>query len=258
MDEFVPVGDLRALLLEQGHRLGDPDNRPGSLSIEPPEDVYLTIALKADVVLYRRWRERYFLCKPDAGVILDSSSVTDDFRRRWMAMIDGVMAGLPRDVIAGLATWTASRLLRFHRVFAWADKRVGLYQDYRGKACEEVSESLGSTIGPGLLRRHLDAEASAVAAVLETNNPEFPFLIATYFLFASQNFLEICFTVEDGSEVYTMHHHDKVIVSIPDPVNRLALVAELSSNPAHFTADSNYELREEPEDMTEEEYWGET
>jgi hypothetical protein len=258
MDQFVPVGDLRTLLLSRGHTLGEPEDRPGGLTVEPPEDVYLTVALDADVVLDRRCRQRFFVCKPDPLAILTAANVPEAFRRRWIAMVQGTMAGLPRDVLAALATWTATRLLRFDRVFAWADKPVRFYEEHRGNVCDQVAEILGSTIGSGLLRSHLDADASAVASVLETRDPEFPFLLANDFLRSSRNFLEIRFTVGDGSEAFTMHHHDKVITSIPDSATRSSLVGKFSSTPAIFTDESGYVLNEEPEDMTDEEWWGES
>jgi hypothetical protein len=254
MDEFLPIEELRTLLLSRGHRLQEPDDIPGHLTIDPPEDVYLTVALQPDVVLFRLWRERYYLCKPDSRSILATANVPEDFQRRWESMLKGVMPGQPRAVIAGLATWTVTRLIRCDRVYVWPDKPFGLYEFYRDIACEQVSGALGSTVGSGPLRRHLDADPLVKAAVLDPKDPDFPFLIANYFLFSSQNFVEIYFTADDGSEVFQMHHHDKVVVSIPDATTRSALLAELSSNPALFTDASNNEFREEPEDMTEDEW----
>ena len=81
MDEFLPIEQLRTLLLERGHCVEAADGQPETLLIRPPESIYLTVALECDGVMYRRWRERYFLCNPDSSAILTSASVPEAFRR---------------------------------------------------------------------------------------------------------------------------------------------------------------------------------
>jgi hypothetical protein len=58
--------------------------------------------------------------------------------------------------------------------------------------------------------------------------------MAAFFLFASENFLEFSFVGCDAHEAYQMHHHDKVIISIPDEWKREDLWETFATNPDVF------------------------
>jgi len=213
---------------------------PPVLHFEFDEEAYLTIALEPDTTLKKQWRLEYFLCKPDALSLLDGSNLPETSRMRWESLLSGVESESARNVLASLATWTITRLINYTRVYIWADRSFGWYPDYRETALHEIEEALGSTIGASRWRRHLDADCASHATLLDCSDEEFLPIIAAYILTSSLHSNEFNFMVEDGSEVYKMHHHDKVIVLIPDAEAREALIEELCVRPSLFEDFSCY------------------
>lgn len=58
---------------------------------------------------------------------------------------------------------------------------------------------------------------------------------------------------EEGSEVYCLHHHDKVVVSIPDQHSRSLLLEELTQWSALFEDWSRYDSPMDEEEVVPEE-----
>ncbi len=248
------IAELEALLRANGHTIKENDEARGRLLIAPEPDAYMTLARRVDVVLYRIRRRVFFLCKPDSPAIFAGSVVPEGLRGRWRGLEAQAIAGY-RDILASLAAWTLARLIPHDRAFVWAEKPNGYYPDYRAQLYGEIEEWLGTTVGSDSWRAHLDGDPSANVLALDTASEEFPFILAAYFLHASQHFAEIWFATGDGREAYQMHHHDKVVISVPEAAARDRIVADFQAKADVYEDASDYELFQEPEDMTEEEWW---
>ncbi len=253
MEVTIPIGEVEALLVSRDHTLDVDNSDSGCLALSPPEEIYLTVALRPDAVLFRRWRQRYFLCKPDPASILTRSSIAEPFRQRWQLMLGEIRPPVNFDGLKALATLTFTRLFGCDRIFMWLKKPNRYYPDYRSEMYSQIEQYIGSTVGSGRWRRHLDTNPWSHALVLDPRDEEFPYLIAAYFLYSSNFFSEVYFSRDDVTEVYEMHHHDKLIVSIPDPFQRTEFLSFLTTNSAIFEDRSNYEMMEELEHELDEE-----
>ena len=73
--------------------------------------------------------------------------------------------------------------------------------------------------------------------------------MAACFLFASVGLRDCYLADAEGSEVYLAHHHDKVVVSIPDAVAWKALVQEITDAAWLFEDVSGYDSEaDDPEE----------
>jgi hypothetical protein len=238
MTERPPLEVWRATLERQGHRLVEPEaNTLTGFSVWPDADSIITVATEPDTVLHRHYRQRFFLCPGGPEQVFQQLSCPEQHWARWAELVSRQPPGNWQDFLAGPGSWLLSRLARFPRVVAWADRGLPweVLDDpmHRGwgvwipTAVREFFASLGPDAGrPRLFASSHERFADAVGACL---------------LFASVGTRDCYLADEGGTEVYLAHHHDKVVVSIPDAGRRAALLQELLAAPSLFPDVSGYD-----------------
>ena len=97
-------------------------------------------------------------------------------------------------------------------------------------------------------RKHLVEGTGQEAYCLNPGDDQFTDILAAYFLLSSYNFFEFYLTNTDCTEVYEIHHHDKVTASVFDPVSEQELIRSLTSNPDLYTEASGYQCTWDDED----------
>jgi hypothetical protein len=220
VDGFLTKRQLHDLLRAGGHSfwIRDPDESP--IDVSPPVEDYLTVALEPDGTLKPEYRDLYFACvTDDAG---DPRIATDP------------AFGPPADTgdtsfARGPARWLARRLGRFPRVWLWP--KGGF---------DRPAEP-----GPELRTFHTNHVSSPDAAAigLDLTNPADAAVFWKAVSLVGSDTYDIYVTDEAGREVYLMHHHDKIVVSIPDPDAFEDLLTELDGLTDAFEDWSGYRCK---------------
>jgi hypothetical protein len=149
---------------------------------------------------------------------------------RWLWLVSWLPPGYWRNFLGGPGSWLLSRLVRYPGIVAWS---------YRGLAWETLAraadwgEALPSEAAP-FFATHSGPEALRLRAI-PTRDERFADALAACLLFASEAFCDCYLTDKTGAEVYLAHHHDEIIVSVPNADAREELLNELRSAPEVFT-----------------------
>ena len=182
------------------------------------------MAVDADPTLKEAYRDRYFIWVRDQ----DDSLVTD--RAPVFALPEsfaGLTAGKATgEFVAGPVRWLLARLAHFPRLLLWPDREyrppdgTGLVRpgilDHLSRIRARLGQvgSLAEAAGALVLEPHREDDAACFWEVAE--------LVG----WSSEDFYV---SDEDTSEVYELHHHEKVVAIVPDQHARWLLLEELAA-----------------------------
>jgi hypothetical protein len=253
MSEELTLDVWRTRLEVRGHPVTGLEGETGKgFDVWPDATTIVTVAVEPDGTLYRPYRERFFLCEPEPERVFHVTGCPEPHRNRWLSLVDRQPPGYWRDFLAGPGAWTLSRLSRFQEVVAWAG---------RGLAWASLDDPIHRGWG-----MELPAEAAPLFPApcdpdpyrplgLRADDGRFADAIAACFLFASVAMHDCYLADVAGTEVYLAHHHEKVVVSIPDAEVRAELVQGLAAAPWLFADVSGFAstIDEEDENGEDEE-----
>src|SRR5438045_2533460 len=131
MVEQTPLREVVVRLERNGHRIATANGHSstGVSVLSAPQNI-LTVALEPDPVVKELYRQRFFLCTPDADAILLRAGCQECLRSRWTKLLSQVMPGCQQDFLAGPATWTLAQLSSHDRILIWANDPPPWTQDY--------------------------------------------------------------------------------------------------------------------------------
>jgi len=223
---FVTPEELHQRLVNHGHPVRSHGNSPTVVTdVRPLAETVVTVAVEPDGTLKPAYRERYFACRCDATDFPVAPNEPKLALPETLARVAGEES-TQSCFLAGPVRWLVSRLARFPRLLLWPD---GEYRSSDGNGLvhpELVSElprlrARLDNVGPigqpiGALVLHLDWHEDA-AVFWE---------VATLVGGSHENF----YVADVGAtQVYLMHHHDKVVASVPDQHIRRLMLEELAS-----------------------------
>ncbi len=226
-DRFLTLIELRQRLIENGHRSWPEPANKTTTDIWPLPDIIVTVAMYADGALNPVLRERYFVTVEDAE---DSPLLQYEWA---FALPKGFAAAAeqepPRnEFMNGPVRWLLVRLQQFRHVLLWP-KDEHRQPDgtwlWHPEERNEVPELCGRL-------REATRDPSAIGAIVmdlaEPRDCIVLWQVANLVAWTHHNFYV---SDLDGREVYFLHHHDCIFLSIPSPQAREALLEDLAQWP---------------------------
>lgn len=230
---FIPVAELRERLLLGGHVLDEDGDQ--NTDVYPPPDVIVTVATNLDPTQAPTHRERYFATLLDRQGDRPRLRLHADF-----ALPEPFPGALTREMIGGRYwqgnfllgpfRWAVRRLVRFPRVLLWPEHQIWASEGFVTDpwVLDEMPHLRRCLRTAGAVPRgagaiELDPTDLADCRVLWEVAEQVEAGFYNYFLSDPQL-----------NEVYELHHHSKVIVSIPESLSRVSLLAELARWPQLF------------------------
>lgn len=221
----IAATELRNWLLRTGHcGSRGPDGAAGS-DLWPSPDSIVTVALNLDPTLRPPYRQRYFAC------LLESEAnpvpvIQFEADFAVPSPFETIAAGHPvaEGFMTGPFRWLLNRLSRCRHLLLWPSGRDHKSGDSAFASAQLLDDcpELGRCLCSAGLS---EAEVGAVVLDLaEQTDCRMLWKVASY---VAQSFQDFYVASLEGTEVYLMHHHDKVVISVPDPAARQALLREL-------------------------------
>jgi len=240
MDRLLTKGQLHRLLKAAGHTLSSSAPTDEPINVSPPPETYLTVGLDADGALKPAYRDRYFACRRNADddpVILHVPVFDLDGALAVAAAAD------PRNnyFVLGPFRWLLARVRRMGRVLLWP--KGGFHGDDGLGFLLTTSGGERLNQAPHLarwFREHAPNSGEVVAIVLDLADPTDCQVIWEAANLVGVDCYDFFLADPAGREVYQLHHHDKVVVSIPNGQARRALLEELAGLPDVFEDCSGY------------------
>src|SRR5262249_25779527 len=156
------------------------------------------------------YRERFFACRTDEANSCDGHQEPSLTLPAAFAKVAGV-GPAESDFLAGPVRWLVARLQPFPRVLLWP---VGEYRDALGFVRPEVLAALPR------LRTLLGSDGpvggAIGAVVLDLTQPGDVAVFWEVADLVGRNHEDFYVGDEAATEVYLLHHHDKVVASVPD------------------------------------------
>jgi hypothetical protein len=225
MAEGLTLAAWRTRLEARGHHITEPTwPTVMGFTLYPDADTVITVGVEPDATLYRQYRQRFFVVEPEPEQVFRVTGCPELPRGRWLDLVACQPPGCWQDFLAGPGSWLLSRLSRFGRIVAWSDRGLPWDEldcpDYRTWGLEvpaRATDFFASSDGPEASRPRL----------LSVEDERFADAVAACVLFALPCLRDCYLADEEASEVYLVHHHEKVVVSIPDAGARERLLREL-------------------------------
>jgi hypothetical protein len=240
LDSFLTRGQLHGQLKARGHAFWSAELVEAPIDVSPPPETYVTVGLDVDGTLKPAYRERYFACRRDAD---DEPLLV---RAPAFALQGAFAIAAERDpgnnyFAMGPLRWLLVRVRRFERVLLWpkggfrGDDGLGFLLMTGGGERIDQAARLADWF-----QRHAPQPARVGAVFLDLSD-----LGDCQVLWEAANLVGVWsydFFLSDaaGREVYQLHHHDKVVVSIPDARARRQLLEELTRQTDVFEDCSGY------------------
>ncbi len=221
----ITATELRDRLLRSGHHSTRGTNGAATGSdLWPSPHTIVTIALNLDPTLRRPYRERYFAC------LLESEAnpvAVLQFEPEFALPSPFETIAAEQPVAEGFMTgpfhWLLSRLSRHRYLLLWPSRRNQQSGDSEFASAELLDDC------PELrhwLRAAGPSGAEVGAIVLDMAERADCRVLWKVASNVAQSFQDFYVGDLECTEVYQMHHHDKVVVSIPDPAARQALLRQ--------------------------------
>jgi hypothetical protein len=223
---------LHRLLQDQGHTFSPAETDEPLIDVCPSPDKYLTVALEIDGTLKPAYRERYFACVRNAEdepvlVHAPAFALAEPFATAAERAPDN------NYFVMGPVRWLLVRIRCFEHVWVWP--RGGFWRIDQAPHWARWIQRYASNharVSAALL--HLsdldDCQALWEAANL-VGGPGYDFFLSDL----------------HGREVYLMHHHDKLVISIPDALARQQLLQALAGLAGMLEDCSAYRLESDEE-----------
>jgi hypothetical protein len=235
-----------ARLEARGHCLAAPNRQTATgFTFQSDPDTYMTVAVEPDGVLKPQYRERFFLCDPEPEQVFRVMGCPEPHRSRWLELVSLQPPGYWRDFLAGPGSWLLVRLTRFGEVVAWSERGLpwdGLDAPHHRGWGMEVPAKAAPFFAP------LEGPEANRPRLLPVGDGRFADAVAACVLFASVGMRDCYLADADAGEVYLAHHHEKVVVLIPDAGVRERLLQELRGADWLFTDVSGYASSIDDED----------
>lgn len=217
----ITATELRARLLRAGHDVAHRSNEVAGLDVWPSPDTIMTVALDLDPTLRPAYRERYFACllefetNPVPVIQFDA-----DFALPGLFETIAVEQPVAERFMVGPFRWLLSRLSR--HLLLWPSRSDHGKSAFASVEVLEFCPELGHWLRAAGL-----PEADVGAVVLDLADQADCRVLWKVASYVAQACDDIYVSDLQCTEVYRMHHHDKIVVSIPDPEARQALLHEL-------------------------------
>jgi hypothetical protein len=238
MAEGLTLAAWRTRLEAREHNIFEPAwPTVTGFTLYPDADSVITVGVEADPTLYRQYRQRFFVVEPEPEQVFRVSVCPEPYRGRWLDLVACQPPGYWQDFLAGPGSWLLSRLSRFGQVVVWSDRGLPWDElncpDYRDWGLQ-VPALAAAFFTPA------DGPEGSRPFLLSVADERFADAVAACVLFASPC-LRDCYLADEGAtEVHLIHHHEKVVVSIPDAGAREALLRELQEAAWLFSDVSGY------------------
>ncbi|QEL17529.1 hypothetical protein [Limnoglobus roseus] len=229
MSRFLASQQLHALLRDRGHAFWSDLPAEHPIDVLPPADIHLTIGVDPDGTLKPAYRDRYFACVRDAEdeplLFRDPAFALDEPFR--------IAAGgepSSNDFVKGPVRWLLARIAHFGQVLLWPKGgfrgRDGLAFIPTTGGGERIDNA--PHLQAWLVRQSFDP-AATVAALLDLSDGEDCRALWDAANLVGRSSNDFFVSDLEGREVYLMHHHDKLVISIPDEQTRESLLADLEA-----------------------------
>ncbi len=255
----IPQSILRSQLQGEGHELYADD--VDGTDVGPSANVVVHLDIGADPVVYPEYRNNYFGCYWTADGRLNAEfEPTLEFQGVWreLAQRDG-LSNLgdsfatsddedrsPKkntDLTAflnGPMRWLISRIKRFDRIVLWpsASLRRSLMQLATGREVPEV-DAEEFALGQRMQAAGIDSSFEG-ALVLDVSQPEDCELVWLLARVVSCGFCNAYLADSSFCDVYELHHHNRIAMSIPSGERRQQLLDDLTKLDDVFVNCSGY------------------
>jgi hypothetical protein len=242
MERFLTRTQLQRLLTDRGHVLWSATQADLAVDVWPPTERIMTVALDPDGTLKSDYRHRYFACVRDAE---DEPLI---LHHPAFALAEPFVTAAEREPVnnyfmLGPVRWLLVRLRRFSRVLLWPR---GGFRGADGRAFLLWTPARGRTEPTphldGWFERSAPDASQVCAALLDLN-----VLADCQVLWEAANLVgrwsyDFFLSDEAGCEVYLLHHHDKIVISIPDDRAHRELLEGLGRHGEVLVDCSGYEL----------------
>jgi len=228
MHGFLTRTQLHDLLRDRGHTFWSAEPEVATIDVWPSPEMIVTVGLDPDGTLKPPYRQRYFPCVRNAD---EEPLLLHD---PGFALAEPFGTAVEREpgknyFAMGPVRWLISQITRFERVLLWPKGgfrgRDGLDFLLTVAGGERIDQA------PYLahwFERHAPEPAQVTAVLLHLSAQE-----DCQALWEAANLVGVWsydFFLSDaaGREVYLLHHHDKLVISIPDAQARRELLEELA------------------------------
>ncbi|HYT93778.1 MAG TPA: hypothetical protein VEL76_33975 [Gemmataceae bacterium] len=232
---FLTKTELHKRLVQHGHSLCEPETK-GELRVDvwPPPEIAVIVALEVDAFA-PAYRQRYFVFVRDEN---RDPAVEHAPEFAYPAALAAVAARTPVTSLRMDAPvrWLLFRLKRFPRLLLWPEG------GFRGPdGCGFLRRDKLPRL-QRLMQDTLPTPAAVGAVSLDLSIPGDCELLWELVDLVAQWSYDFYFSDPDGREVYLLHHHEQVVISIPADRARQELLRELGGRPNLFEDCSGYIL----------------
>jgi hypothetical protein len=196
----------------------------------------VTVALDTDSTLKPAYRERYFTCEKDEEEEpLLLSEMDFDLPEQFCSAL--ALEPISSYFMLGPMRWLFPRLAKSPGVVLWPKSKyrqpggTWFFQNWEIDQVRLLHEWL-SEVAPDI-----PSVGGIVLNLEELWDSRVLWEVAN---FVAQSYHDYFLSCLDGSEVYVLHHHDKIVVSIPDHQTRQELLDGLTARPDLFRDCSGY------------------
>jgi hypothetical protein len=224
----ITADELRHRLAQAGHLACEVGETGCGTDVWPTPETIVTVSMNLDPTLMLAYRQRYYACflksEEDPVPALRDDPFFDPPAPFRAAALDG-----PADdrFLGGPCRWLLRRIARLESVLIWpacqgsdtagAFAQVGLLEEVPSLRGKLPANPMGlSEIGAVVLALRQAADCRVLWDIMGgVSRSSFDFFVAD----------------PECREVHRLHHHGKVVVSIPDGSSRRALLDELDARP---------------------------
>lgn len=231
----LSTAELHDRLIAAGQPLEDTVSADAPAVVWPTPETIISVALNLDPTLMPAYRDSYFACLVNSErtpAIRDDPAFALDERFRRIDEGRTFVSGF----LDGPFRWLLPRLIGFQEILLWPEKRAG---DFAWRV--EAGELPG-------VRHLLPSDPSmAGAVVIDLGRDEGCRALWEVAIAVTDGFDNVFVSDPACAEVVLLHHHDRIVLSIPDEARRRAALAELRG--CRFIEDcSGYSASRDDED----------
>ena len=239
VSQVIAIDGWQALLKAQDQDISRcPCGTETGLVLHLDPEKIVTVALEQDVLVYPKFRHRYFVCSPEPEHVFGALSCPEPLRLRWLQLVSQQRPSYWRDFLAGPGSWLLSRLARFEDVVIWSDRILdwqGIYDATYRDPGMYFPEAGSSFFSP--LRGEPKPFSPCLTAV---GQRDFADVVAACFLLVNYGGQDCYVADAEATEVYLVSNDEKVILSIPGVTLRDRIVQELEKSQPPFKNVSGY------------------
>ena len=222
----ITADELRGRLVRAGHPAPDDEETHCATDVWPTPEAIVTVAMNLDPTLMPAYRQRYFAC------YLKSAE------EPVPAIRDAPAFALP-ELSREVATESPAEDCFLHGPFRWFLRRIQCFNsvlfwpECREPNTDGAFAQADLLEGLPFLRERLGTDASGLAeigaVVLDLRREPAWMVLWEVATQVSQSFSDFFVSDLECHEVYRLHHHGKVVASLPDGASRQELIDDLAN-----------------------------